>query len=103
MLFADLSDVVSYSTFAVAHWIFAFSYYAISLRVELTVKKLPPERNDKRLNTLNVLVILLTVLIAALAEWLLVSNDLWGVIFGVLELFALILGCIFLVIGLHRL
>ena len=102
MMFADLSDVISYSTFAVAHWIFAFSYYAISLRVELTVKKLPPECNDKRLNTLNVLVILLTVLIAALAEWLL-GKDVWGVIFGVLELFALILGCIFLVIGLHRL
>ncbi len=54
------------TTLNLAHWIFAFSYLALSYRLELISKNLPEGTHNCRLNTVNVLVCLFNVAISAI-------------------------------------
>ena len=57
---------ISYTMFNMAHWTFAFSYLVLSYRMELTAKNLPEDTYNCRLNTVNILVILFTVVVSAI-------------------------------------
>jgi hypothetical protein len=54
------------TTFNLAHWLFAFSYLALSYRMELTAKNLPADTHNCRLNTVNILVCLFNVIVTAI-------------------------------------
>jgi hypothetical protein len=54
------------TTFNLAHWVFAFSYLALSYRLELVSKKLPEDAYNCRLNTVNVIFFLFNVAIPAM-------------------------------------
>ncbi len=54
------------TTFNLAHWIFAFSYLALSYRLELISKNLPQDTHNCRLNTVKVIVCLFNVVITAI-------------------------------------
>ena len=54
------------TTFNLAHWIFAFSYLALSYRLELTSKSLPEDTYNFRLNTVNVIFCMVNVAIPAM-------------------------------------
>jgi hypothetical protein len=54
------------TTFNLAHWVFAFSYWALSYRLELISKNLPQDTHNCRLNTLNVIVCIINVAIPAM-------------------------------------
>ena len=54
------------TTFNLAHWVFAFSYLALSYRLELISKNLPEDTHNRRLNTVNVIVCLVNVAIPAM-------------------------------------
>ncbi len=54
------------TTFYLAHWVFAFSYLALSYRLELISKNLPENTHNCRLNTVNVIVCLIIVAITAI-------------------------------------
>jgi hypothetical protein len=56
----------SNTTFNLAYWLFAFSYLALSYRMELTAKKLPEDTHNCRLNTVNILVCLLNVIVTVI-------------------------------------
>ena len=56
----------SNTTFNLAHWVFAFSYLALSYRLELISKNLPENTHNRRLNTVNVIVCLVNVAISAI-------------------------------------
>jgi hypothetical protein len=57
------------TTFNLAHWVFAFSYLALSYRIELISKNLPEDTHNCRLNMVNVIVCLVNVAILAI-DWL---------------------------------
>jgi hypothetical protein len=59
------------TTFNLAHWLFAFSYLVLSYQIELTLKQLPVETYNSRLNAINIVVCLLNVTIPTIC-W--VSN-----------------------------
>ena len=59
------------TTFNLAHWLFAFSYLVLSYQIELTLKQLPADTYNCRLNAANIVVCLLSVTIPAIC-W--VSN-----------------------------
>jgi hypothetical protein len=54
------------TTFNLAHWVFAFSYLALSYRLELISKSLPEDTHNCRLNTVNLVVCLVNVAIPAI-------------------------------------
>ncbi len=54
------------TTFNLAHWFFAFSYLVLSYRMEQTAKKLPADTHNCRLNTLNILFCLFSVIVPAI-------------------------------------
>jgi len=56
----------SLTTFYLAHWVFAFSYLALSYRVELVSKGMPEDTYNRRLNWLNAIVCLVNVAIPAI-------------------------------------
>ena len=62
------------TTFNLAHWVFAFSYLALSYRLELISKNLPGDTHNCRLNTVNVIVCLVNVAIPAI-EWVFGINE----------------------------
>ncbi len=57
---------ISYYTFNLAHWLFAFSYLVLSFRIELTTKDLPENTYNFRLQAANILVCLFNAVITAL-------------------------------------
>jgi hypothetical protein len=50
------SLVTTNTTFNLAHWVFAFSYLALSYRLELIAKGLPENTHNSGLNTANAVV-----------------------------------------------
>ncbi len=94
----------SNTTFNLAHWIFAFSYLALSYRLELISKSLPEVTHNCRLNTVNVIVCLINVAIPAI-YWVF---DMKGeykasyIIFDIEQL-SLVASCIVLVWAICRL
>ena len=56
------------TSFNLAHWIFAFSYLALSYRLELLSKGLREDTHNCRLNTVNAIVCLFNVAIPAI-KW----------------------------------
>ena len=54
------------TTFNLAHWVFAFSYLALSYRIELISKNLPQNSHNRRLKTVNLIVCLINVAIPAI-------------------------------------
>ena len=54
------------TTYNLAHWVFAFSYLALSYRLELISKGLPENTHNCRLNTVNAIVCLVNVAIPAM-------------------------------------
>ncbi len=56
----------SNTTFNLAHWVFAFSYLALSYRLQLISKKLPEAILNRRLNTVNVIFCLFNVTIPSI-------------------------------------
>ena len=54
------------TTFNLAHWFFAFSYLALSFRLELTSKALPGNTHNCSLNTVNITVCVFNVAIPAM-------------------------------------
>ncbi len=63
-------DFTINTTFNLAHWVFAFSYLALSYRLELISKNLPEDTHNCRLNTANVIVCLINVAVPAI-HWVL--------------------------------
>jgi len=55
----------SNAPFYLAHWIFAYSYLTLSIRLELLSKKMPTNTYKRRLITANVLVCLFNVTVPA--------------------------------------
>jgi len=56
---------IAFTTFNLAHWLFAFSYLALSFKIELFKNQLPEDTHKCRLNLANILVCILNVLIPA--------------------------------------
>ncbi len=56
----------SNTSFNLAHWVFAFSYLALSYRLELISKGLPENTHNCRLNTVNAIVCLFNLAIPAM-------------------------------------
>ncbi len=54
------------TTFNLAHWVFAFSYLALSYRLEIFSKNLLENTHNCRLNTVNVIVCLINAAIPAI-------------------------------------
>ena len=69
-------EFISYATFNLAHWLFAFNYWALSWRVELIKNRMSPDIYNCSLNAVNIVVSLITVLIPAV-DWVLYDCDLW--------------------------
>ncbi len=63
---AQACNFTSNTAFNLAHWFFAFSYLALSYRLELIAKKLPEDTHNCRLNTVNIVVCLLNVAVTAI-------------------------------------
>jgi hypothetical protein len=57
---------VTVVAFNLAHWIFAFSYFTLSYRLELIAKGLPVDSHNFRLNLVNVIVCLFNVAVPAM-------------------------------------
>ena len=98
----NAAEFLNYATFNEAHWLFAFNYWALSWRVELIQQKLPPDIYNTRLNTVNIIVSVITILIPAI-DWVFVSSTKVYVILGYAENLSLVLSCIILVWGFKRL
>ncbi len=63
------------TTFNLAFWFFAFSYLAISCRLELIAKKLPEDTHNYRLNTVNIVVCLINVAVSAIYWIYVIKKD----------------------------
>ncbi len=61
------------TTFNLAHWIFAFSYLALSHRLQLVAKDLPEDTHDCRLNIANIIFCLINVALPAIS-WIYTSK-----------------------------
>jgi len=48
------TGIVNVLTFNLAHWLFAFSYWALSWRVELILNQKSPDTYNSRINAVNV-------------------------------------------------
>ena len=59
-------NFTSNTAFNLAHWVFAFSYLALSYRLELISKNLPEDTHNCRLNTVNIIFCLFNVAIPAI-------------------------------------
>ncbi len=92
------------TTFNLAHWVFAFSYSALSYRLELISKNLPEHTHNRRLNTVNVIVCLINVAIAVIA-WVLWSEEEYKAALITLDIeqLSLVASCIVLVWAICRL
>ena len=62
------------ATFYLAHWVFAYSYLALSFRLELAKNKRPENTYNRLLNTVNAIVCLLNVAILAV-YWVLAWKE----------------------------
>ncbi len=62
----DACEFTSATTFNLAHWVFAFSYLALSYRLELIAKKLPEDTHNCRFNTVNIIVCLFNMAVSAI-------------------------------------
>ncbi len=49
-------NYIYFTTFNLAHWLFAFSYLVLSYRIELTMKGLPEDTHNFTFNSVNILV-----------------------------------------------
>ncbi len=58
------------AAFNLAHWLFAYHYWAMSWRVELIKNGMTPDTYNCRLKAVNIVVSLINVLIPAI-RWLL--------------------------------
>ena len=87
-----------------AHWVFAFSYLALSYRLELISKDLPEDTHNRRLNTVNVIVCLFNVAIPAI-YWVFNMKDKVkaSYITDDIEQLSLVASCIVLVWAICRL
>jgi hypothetical protein len=54
------------TTLNLAHWVFAFSYLALSYQLELISKKMHENTHNCRLNTVNIIFCLVNVAIPAM-------------------------------------
>ncbi len=95
---------ISYATFNLAHWLFAFSYLVLSYRVELSVKRLPEDIHNCRLNAANVFVCLLNVALPLIC-WVFNIRKKYKIanITFDIEQMLLVLSCIILIWGIARL
>ncbi len=59
-------EFIKFSTFNLAHWVFAFSYLVLSYRIELMANKLPEEIYKWRLNAVNIIACLFNVALPAI-------------------------------------
>lgn len=66
------AQFLNISAFNLAHWFFAFNYWTMSLRLELIKNEKSPDIYNCRLNTVNIVVSLITVLIPAI-DWVLAN------------------------------
>jgi hypothetical protein len=64
------------TTFNLAHWVFAFSYLALSYRLELISKNLPENTHNRRYNTANLIVCLINVAMPAMI-WVFDAKEVW--------------------------
>ena len=92
------------TTFNLAHWVFAFSYLALSYRLELISKDLPENTHNRRLNTVNVIVCLVNVAIQAMI-WVFDMKEEWKAagITNDIEQLSLVASCSVLVWAICRL
>ena len=68
------TEFLHIASFNLAHWLFAFNYWALSWRVELTKNRMPPDTYNCRLNTINIVMSLINVMIPAI-DWVLFNYD----------------------------
>jgi hypothetical protein len=68
---------ISFLTFNLAHWIFAFSYLALSYRVEMKIMGKSTYTLDCRLNAVNIVVSVLNVAFPVMG-WICSLKDEWG-------------------------
>jgi hypothetical protein len=66
---ADATWFLNIATFNLAHWLFAFNYWALSWRIELIKNQISPDIYNSRLNTLNIAVSMINVLMPAI-DWI---------------------------------
>ena len=101
----NATEFLNTAAFNLAHWLFAYNYWALSWRVELIKNRMSPDIYNCRLNTINIVVSLITVLIPAI-DWVLFSYPKLNrtyLIVGLLGNVWLAISCIFLVWGFQRL
>jgi dimeric dUTPase (all-alpha-NTP-PPase superfamily) len=75
-LVGNATMFLNVATFDLAHWLFAFNYWALSWRIELIKNHKSPDTYNCRLNTINITMSLITVLIPA-TDWVLNSYNLF--------------------------
>jgi len=92
-------------SFILAHWLFAFKYWAISWWVELFYKRQPQNTYDTKLNALNIVVTFIIILIPVIC-WVLYycskSDRIYLLILDVSDPFLLALSCGVLIWGFHK-
>jgi hypothetical protein len=95
---------IANTTFNLAHWVFAFSYWALSYRLELISKNVPEDIHNRRLNTVNVIVCLINVAIPAI-NWVFIMKKEYkaATITYDIEQLSLVASCIVLVWAICRL
>ena len=98
------SQFLIITTFNLAHWFFAYNYWALSWRIDLVSDRMPAEAYNFRLKIVNIMVCLLTVLMPVI-EWLLFIFRKWKyyTIFAISENLSLVISCGILVSGFKRL
>jgi len=87
-----------------AHWLFAFKYWVISWRIELIKKGMDPEKHNKSLKIVNIVVTLITVGLPAI-DWVLYNNKKIKAFTGVILAtnISLIISCFILIWGFKKL
>jgi hypothetical protein len=97
-------DFTVNTTFNLAHWVFAFSYLALSYRLELISKSLPGVTHNRRLNTVNFIVCLFNVAIPAIVWVLWIEEEYKAALITLdIEQLSLVASCIVLVWAICRL
>ena len=91
------------AAFNLAHWLFAYHYWAMSWRVELIKNGLTPDTYNCRLKAVNIVVSLINVLVPAI-KWLLDTYDKNEayVIVGYSGNICLAVSCAILVLGFYK-
>jgi hypothetical protein len=101
----NVSLFLDISSFNLAHWLFAYNYWALSWRVELIKRQMNPDTYNCRLNAANIVVSLISVLIPAI-DWVLYNHpELYKafVIVAISENGCLAVSCAILVWGFQKL